>query len=173
VVSKVITYSKKNTMEVAGICAAILQDPVTEIATDIDMMFVDEGGLGAGVIDRLHELGFEDRVTGVNGGQRALDKDRFVNKRAECWCAIRDWLTLMVSLPDSDLIQGDLCAPMYTYDSTYRLLLERKEKMRDRGIPSPDIGDAISLTFAAPVAPGHLRNKHRTSVDVVDPDIGY
>lgn len=174
VISEVITYSKKNTMEIAGICANILQDPVTELATDIDMMFIDEGGLGAGVLDRLNELGFEDRVTGVNGGQRARDKDRFVNKRAECWVSIRDWLTTKVSLPDDDSIQADLCSPMYTYDSSSRILIEKKEKMKARGIPSTDKGDSISLTFAEPVAPAGLARKYRqVSQIVADDAVGY
>jgi hypothetical protein len=58
-----------------------------------------------------------------------------------------------VTIPDKDEVQADVCGPSYKYDSNTRLLLEKKEDMRRRGVPSPDIGDAIALTFARPVAP--------------------
>jgi hypothetical protein len=58
-----------------------------------------------------------------------------------------------VTVPDTDELQADLCGPSFKYDSTTRLLLEKKEDMRKRGVPSPDIEDAIALTFARPVKP--------------------
>jgi hypothetical protein len=58
-----------------------------------------------------------------------------------------------VTVPDTDELQADLCGPSFKYDSNTRLLLEKKEDMRKRGVPSPDIGDAITLTFAGPVNP--------------------
>jgi phage terminase large subunit len=40
---------------------------------------------------------------------------------------------------------------MYGYDARNALILERKEVMKKRGIPSPDVADAFALTFAYPV----------------------
>ncbi len=51
-------------------------------------------------------------------------------------------------IPDSDEWQAGLCAPGYGFDSNSRLILEAKEKIRARVGFSPDVGDALALTFA-------------------------
>jgi hypothetical protein len=48
-------------------------------------------------------------------------------------------------------LQADACGPGYGYDMNQRLLIESKEKMRSRGVRSPDEWDAVILTFAEPV----------------------
>lgn len=168
------TYRKKSTMQVAGICGKILQDPVTKKDTDIDMMFIDVGGLGAGVVDRLNELGFEDRITAVNGGEKPIDTDRYMNKRAEMWGELNEWLHLQADIPDSDTFQADLCGPQYSYDSASRMVLERKESMVKRGLISPDEGDAAALTVAYPVARNQRHRRPRVqSFTPIDSAIGY
>ncbi len=140
------SYSKKDTMEVAGICARILtsENPAR--------MFIDVGGLGAGVVDRLRELGFGEKIEAVNFGEKALDQDKYRNKRAECWWLLSEWINEPpVDIPDDDVLHADLCAPGYKQDSNQRRILESKEDIRKRGLPSPDVGDALALTFAAPV----------------------
>jgi hypothetical protein len=79
---------------------------------------------------------------------------RSCNRRAEMWLAAKEWLAdpAGAQIPDSDSLQADACAPGYRYDSTTRLVLERKEDMRRRSQPSPDEWDAVALTFAEPVA---------------------
>jgi len=155
------TYTKKSVMEVAGLCGWILSDPVTGAPSDVDMMFIDVGGLGAGVYDRLVELGYEEdgRIMAVNSSSRALQDDRFVNKRAEMWVNMRDWFEQPggVDIEDLDVIQADICGPRYSYDSASRYVIEKKESMMKRGILSPDLGDAAGLTFAEPVAPPSLK----------------
>lgn len=140
---------KVDTMELAGLCRRILESE----APYVDRMFIDVGGLGAGVVDRLREMGFARRVTAVNFGSKAIREDRYVNKRAEMWGALRDWLAdeLPADIPDEDSLQADLVGPQYSYDSSGRLKLESKEDMKKRGIRSPDLADALALTFAAPV----------------------
>jgi hypothetical protein len=54
-------------------------------------------------------------------------------------------------IPDLDSLHADACGPGYSYDMNRRLLLESKERMRSRGIRSPDEWDAVVLTFAEPV----------------------
>jgi hypothetical protein len=121
-------------------------------------VFVDVGGLGAGVVDRLRERGYENRLTAVNFGERATAEGKYLNKRAECWAGLRDWFgEPPVQIPDSDTLHGDLTGPRYTYDSSSRVRLERKEDMRRRGLRSPDEGDALALTFAHPVATAAAR----------------
>jgi hypothetical protein len=71
------------------------------------------------------------------------------------WQRSREWLQdpCGVSVPDSDTLQADACAPGYRFDSRSRLLLEQKDSIRGRGLQSPDEWDAVALTFAEPVLP--------------------
>jgi hypothetical protein len=65
------------------------------------------------------------------------------------------------SLPDSDSLQADLVSCGYRYNSAGQLLLESKQDMRKRGVPSPDEGDAVALTFADPLGAGAPANFYR------------
>jgi hypothetical protein len=69
------------------------------------------------------------------------------------------------SLPDDDVLAGELTGPQYTYDSSRRVVLESKEKMKERGIKSPDRADAVALTFATKLAAsvGEPRKRRRSS----------
>ena len=73
------------------------------------------------------------------------------NKRAEMWAALREWLGTG-AIPDDPEIAADLTGVEYGYNANNAIQLERKEDMKKRGIASPDIGDALALTFAYPVA---------------------
>jgi hypothetical protein len=116
-------------------------------------VFIDIGGLGAGLYDRLVELGYGDTVTAISFGSEANQPDRYLNRRAEMWGNLRDWLGGGSMIPaDDDVLAGDLVGPTFTYDSQGRLKLESKEDMRKRGVPSPDSADALGLTFAMPLA---------------------
>ena len=116
-------------------------------------MFIDAGG-GADLVDRLHELGYERVVKAIPFGGSPLDPEKYRNKRAEMWGLMNAWLcdeSLDVQLPDDDGLQADLCMPQYERDTMDRIVLESKDKMRKRGLPSPDLADACVLTFAEPV----------------------
>ncbi len=69
---------------------------------------------------------------------------------AEMWSNMRKCLQCRFAIPDSDSSQGDLVSVGYKYDSSGRLLLEAKEDMRKRGVPSPDEADAMVLCFSEP-----------------------
>jgi hypothetical protein len=147
-------HHKLDTMAVAGLCAAIIR------AERPRKMFIDVGGLGAGVVDRLRELNFGAIVEAVNFGGRPVvelkDHGGAVNRRAEMWSEMRDWLEAgikeaPVQIPDDDALHADLTGPRFTYDSNQRVKLESKEHMRARGVKSPNDADALALTFAAPI----------------------
>jgi hypothetical protein len=111
------------------------------------------GGLGAGVVDRLNELGHKDLVIAVNAGSKSLDDQKYSNKRAEMWGKCANWLEdIPVQIPDIDSLHADLCGIRYSFDSNSRLVMEKKEDMKKRGIRSSDEADALCLTFAYPVA---------------------
>lgn len=128
-----------------------------------DAVFVDQGGVGGGVVDRLRQLGFS--VVGVDFGGKPIDA-RFSNKRTEMWWQLADWVREGGSLPSGQEWQLDLCAPRISYaNARGRLELESKDAMRERGLPSPDIGDAFALTFAAPVARREERQARKVGWD--------
>lgn len=123
-----------------------------------DAVFVDEGGVGGGVVDRLRQLGH--KVIGVNFGSKSVNP-MYANKRTEMWCNLRDWLVGEDgagggAIPDDTDLRDDLIGPEYGHDSQGRILLERKEEMKKRGLSSPDVGDALALTFASPVGKRHF-----------------
>lgn len=162
---KIISVKKRHkldTMQTAGWCKQIID------TDNPARMFIDVGGIGAGVYDRLNEMGYGDIIKPVNFGGTPLEPSRIgedgkeigggpINRRAEMWMASNNWLQdpAGVSIPDSDSLQSDACGPRYSYDSNTRLKIEKKEDMRRRGVSSPDEWDAVALTFAEPVAPVH------------------
>lgn len=115
-----------------------------------DRIFIDLTGVGAGVFDRLRELGWSRRVTGVIFGGEALQPAKYLNKRAEVWWAMREWFETPggVAIPDDNVMHKHLCGPMYEYNSANKLVIESKEKIRKRAKFSPDRADALALTFA-------------------------
>jgi hypothetical protein len=115
-----------------------------------DAIFVDKGGLGAGVHDRLLELNIP--VIGVNSATAANDPERYENKRAEMWWTMCEWFNDQPArIPNNAALISDLTAPQPKVSSNGRKLLEKKEDMKKRQIRSPDGGDALALTFADPV----------------------
>lgn len=139
------SYVKKDTMEVTGaVHNLILEHKPSKV-------FVDVGGLGAGVVDRLNEMGYRDLVVPVNAGAVPLDARKYCNKRAELWGQCKEWMRdEPCQIPDSDSLHADLCGIRYSFDSNSRLVMESKDAMKKRGIRSPDESDALCLTFALP-----------------------
>lgn len=139
-------HEKKRPMEVAGILAGYWQK------FSPDGLFVDKGGIGAGIVDRLRELYIP--VIAVNFGEGATDRELYENKRAECWWRMKEWIEdHPCRLPNDAALIGDLIAPQPAVTSKSKRLLESKKDMRKRGIRSPDGGDALAVTFAETVAP--------------------
>ncbi len=139
-----------------------------------DAVFVDgSGGYGAGVINRLEALHYT--VTGVQFGGEPSDP-RYTNKRTEMWWKVKQWIEKGGALPNDRRYLIDLTGPRYDYKNTRgKLALESKDHMRARGIASPDLGDALALTFAYPVGvtnrkinglPAELTSHYRGSLHV-------
>ena len=108
-----------------------------------------EGGVGAGVYDRLVEQRY--KVRGVNFAWKPKNPRAHANMRAQIWCAMKEWLKT-ASIKEDKRLLGDLTGVRVTFSSNGAILLESKKDMRSRGLPSPDIADAICVTFAFPVA---------------------
>lgn len=144
-IEKIISHIKKNTMEVAGLLHILIEE------CNPAKVCIDIGGLGAGVYDRLVELGHDEIVVPVNGGESPLNAKRYFNKRAEMWGEMRAAFSEPpFQIPNEDSLHADLCGTRYKVDSKGRIVLEKKEDMKKRGIRSPDEADACALTFALP-----------------------
>lgn len=112
-------------------------------------VFIDAGAMGAGVIDRLRQLQYQ--VSEVNFGEAALSTDRYANIRAEMYFKCRDWLTSGGALPKNAELKTELSTVEYKFNPSGRIVLEPKEKLKERTGKSPDLADALVLTFARPV----------------------
>lgn len=143
-----------DTMEVVGHVIEAIEDFKPALVA------IDEGGLGAGVVDRLKEQRY--KVRGVNFGNKAQKQLMYGNKRAEMWGAMREWLKTG-HIPSDRFLKTDLIGPRTKPDSKGTLFLESKKDMKARGLASPDAADAIALTFAFPLASREARvDKRRT-----------
>lgn len=160
------SYVKKDTMEVTGIVHQLIETHQPA------KVFVDVGGLGAGVVDRLFELGHRDVVVPVNSGVTPLDDKRYFNKRAEMWGLLKEWLQdSPCQIPDIDSLHSDLCGIRYKYNSNTQLIMESKADMKKRGIRSPDESDALCLTFAYPSSALQPKKAANSAIKILAADL--
>ncbi len=109
------------------------------------------GGLSAfaGVVDRLRELGAP--VYGVQFGGRAPHPVQFGNLRSEIFWELRRLLEeRLIALPNDDALAGQLLTLRYDVSSSSQVRLESKKAMRTKGLPSPDLADALAMAFMRP-----------------------
>jgi hypothetical protein len=115
-----------------------------------DAIVVDATGVGAGVIDRLRQMGY--KPIPIFYGGAADDPQRFANKRIEMWWRLREWLEQGGCYPDDLELFNDLTAPEYDYHPhSGKMILESKKDMKKRGLPSTDTADMLAQTFAVSV----------------------
>jgi hypothetical protein len=135
---------------------------IEEIRTNKpDVVMIDGVGLGAGVVDRVRQLGHE--VVEVISGKPpdAENKDVVFNKRAEMWFRMREWLET-ADIPDDSELTDDLINIKCFYDNKHRIQLEKKSDMKRRGLASPDNADAVALTFAYNTPPVRVHKGRST-----------
>lgn len=132
-----------NDVEVANLIARL------ETEHKADAVFVD-AGYGTGIVSAGQVMGRSWQLVWFGG--KATDP-AYVNKRAEIWGAMKSWIKQggVIDPKDEELYQ-DLVGPETVPRLDGKILLESKQDMKDRGLPSPNKADALALTFAAPVA---------------------
>lgn len=138
-------YYGLRTTEFGDIIARAIDDE------EPDAVFVDGNGIGAGVVDYLIKLNYE--VIDVQFGGKAEDDAKYLNKRAEMYGRIKDWLGGDVWIEPNQELEDDLIAVEYGYNIRNQIVLEKKEDTKERLGRSPDWADALALTFAEPVFP--------------------
>lgn len=116
-----------------------------------DAIFVDATGVGAGVCDQLKRL-LGGIVQPVVAAGQATNHQQYANVRAECWGNMRDAIKDLVQLPNHPELIDQLTWPQIKLENvSERILVEKKDDIRERHRASPDFADAYSLTFARPI----------------------
>ena len=102
---------------------------------------------------------FLDLLSVCVGGAVGAGGRFLLTKRMEIWFLLKDWLE-RGSIPRDERLIADLCAPRYKFaGGDGKMQLESKDSMRKRGLPSPDVADALALTFSVPVQSRELRGQ--------------
>ena len=150
------SYRELDTMAFADKVAAAIN------VWDVDATMIDVIGIGAGVVDRLRQMGYI--IIEVNAGSVAADNAKHFNKRAEMWDLTEKWLRAggqILKWQEGDTgkeaalakaLMHELCVPEYTHtEKGSKLQIEKKDVMKARGENSPDVAEALIHTFAVPV----------------------
>ena len=137
------TWRQLDLMQLVG---AVVHE-VEQEEDNVEEILVDAIGLGAGVADRLQELGHP--VISVNVAESSAMHPTALRLRDELWIRAKEWLEAKdVVLPDNEILAKELVAPRYSFTSSGKLKVESKDEMKRRGVASPDVADAFCLTFA-------------------------
>ena len=126
----------------------------------VSMLFLDSAGICGPVAARLRQLGFTN-IQEVNFGAHALNEKYFL-MRSYMWGQMKEWLPT-AAIDKSSELEEDLTAPGYKFVHKAKILLEKKDKIKERLGHSTDDGDALALTFAAPVVSLAVRQKRRSA----------
>lgn len=146
VLEPIKTWQGKDLMQTVGLVVREYEDAPWKEKPDV--ILVDSIGVGAGVVDRLREQGYP--VRGINVGESPSVNDmKFVRLRDELWWKAREWLGGRdVVLPNQTELIADLCTPTYEVLSSGKIKVEGKSDIKKRLPRSPDLADALCLTFA-------------------------
>ena len=142
---KPVVYRGIDNMELASRVANLIEEHTP------DAVFCDAGA-GSGVIDRLRQLSYD--VIEVPFGGKAIKQQQYINRRSEMWWLMKEWIEEGGAIPNDIALKQELATPIYWYDNVGRRVLESKDQIKKRlqGAGSPDLADALALTFALPVA---------------------
>ena len=148
---KPVVYRGIDNMELAARVANLIEEH------NPDAVFCDAGA-GSGVIDRLRQLSYD--VIEVPFGGKALKQQQYINRRSEMWWLMKEWVEEGGAIPNDIALKQELATPIYWYDNVGRRVLESKDQIKKRlqGAGSPDLADALALTFALPVAKKELED---------------
>ena len=163
---------KEDTMVTTGRTKAIL-DADSSCTAVVDVI-----GIGAGVVDRLREMGARVLAFNASRASRAVDSTRefhYVNKRSEAWWTMRQNLDPSgdpdYCLPDDEMLLGDLSAPHWSVTSSGKIQVESKDDIRKRLGRSPDDGDAVVMAYV-PHLGEHVANARPWAGAIELNDIG-
>ena len=130
----------KDTMEVAEALYQYQRDYNAKV------IFIDSIGIGAGVFDRCKQLKLP--VKEVMGSNKSSKPMEYFNMRSQLWGEMRHWLNNGGDIPNIEDLRSQLVGMSYGYTTKMQIALTTKKDIKRQGLKSPDIADALSLTFA-------------------------
>lgn len=123
---------------------------------------IDAIGIGAGVCDRLRELGLP--AMSINVSEAPAMVEQYLNLRAELWFKGKDWLASRdCNLAGDEELVAELVRPRYKFTSNGKRQVESKEDLKKRGFASPNKADAFLLTLASEAVTAAEGPSKRTS----------
>lgn len=138
-------YNGLDTVQVVGKVIDTIRD-FQQLGKQVVGLFIDGGGLGGGVVDQLRHLGYNPIE--VQFGNKAIDGITYRYRGDEMWGRMRDSMDKLCIPADIDL-KAQLTQREYGYTlSGNKIHLETKTEMKKRGLQSPDLADALALTFS-------------------------
>lgn len=149
VITDIVSWQGLDTMQTVGRIKAEYDAQPANIRPA--MILVDSIGIGAGVVDRLRELGLPAR--GVNVAEAPSMGGMYNNLRTELWFKTKAWLEdRNCRIPKNEDLLAELTSIRYSFASSGKMAAESKDQMRKRGLRSPDLADAVCLTMAGPAS---------------------
>jgi antitoxin component of MazEF toxin-antitoxin module len=146
VVEPIKTWKNLDLMQLTG--AVVAEYEILVPSQRPQEILVDSIGLGAGVVDRLKELGLPAR--GINVAESPAMGGTYRNLKAELWHKAKAWLEQRdCRMPKDEALIAELAAVRYSFTSNGKIQIEGKDELKKRGLPSPDRADAFCLTFAS------------------------
>lgn len=159
------TYKGLNTMEVA------VRVSEMQALHQCAQIHIDAIGIGAGTFDRCKDLRLP--VIEVNVSTKSTEPNKYCNLRSQIWGKMKEWLENGADLPiaarDKETnLSSELTSMEYFYNNKLQLQLMSKKDLKRAGHASPDIADAISLTFASSVYELKTRSRRRANIKRID-----
>jgi hypothetical protein len=146
VVEPIKTWKNLDLMQLTG--AVVAEFEILVPSQRPQEILVDSIGLGAGVVDRLKELGLPAR--GINVAESPAMGGTYRNLKAELWHKAKAWLEQRdCRMPKDEALIAELAAVRYSFTSSGKIQIEGKDELKKRGMASPDRADAFCLTFAS------------------------
>jgi hypothetical protein len=130
------------------------------------MVYIDAIGIGAGVYDRCKVLGMP--VKAIVSSNKSAKPLEYYNVRSQLWGEMKNWLMTGASIPYMPELRDQLVGMTYGYNQRMQLMLTSKKDLKRQGQKSPDIPDAIALTFGdeayAHISGGNMKARARQVV---------
>lgn len=153
-----LKFNKRDGWELAAEIAAVYRKFMP------DALVIDATGVGSGPVDILRKF-YKIPVKELHVGAITRNSSYYANVRAELWAKLRDALQDNLYIPDDMELRSQLLSVSYfLVGGEGKIQLESKDKMKDRGIPSPDKADALAYTFAVNLPRRDVRNTRLASL---------
>ncbi len=160
-----VMFRGQSLMTTVGKIVLLYREVISEYPAYRGKIYVniDDCGLGGGVTDRLEEVQREEKldrmvIVPVNAAAKVPDDavedgkgkvkagDIYDNMTTYLWGTVKDKLIAEeISLENDNEMVAQFSCRKYRLTSRGKMVLESKEEMKKREIPSPDRADAVAL----------------------------